>query len=88
MSEVPKVETPELDRRSEIIRSGRAAAVQEFYDWLMADRQLCEWVDEEEQYLPVRLGSGEQVLADFFGIDLNKIETEQRALLDAIRSAS
>lgn len=30
----------------------------------------------------------EQVLADYFGIDLGKIEAERRAMLDAIRTAN
>lgn len=36
---------------------------------------------------PVR-GSIQELLAEFFEIDLNKIETEKRAMLESIRSAS
>lgn len=142
------IETPELDRQSEIIKSGKAGAVQDFIDWLLDERQyqLAEYLYESTEHCPgkrrdpfdnsncedgkvketVTLWSGservgrveegetcpeckgvgevtvtfrdpklvpvfaqrEQLMADFFGIDRDKIEQERRALLDAIRSHS
>jgi hypothetical protein len=94
----PKVPaTPELDRQAEIIHSGRSGTVQEFYDWLTQEKGyvLARYVSPEERYaddgiygeqpVPV-LVRPEDLMADFFGIDLNKIETERRALLDALRA--
>jgi hypothetical protein len=60
MSEITSPpETPELDKQAEIIRSGKAALVQDFYDWLEAqDIHLCKMDryrrDEEGEiiYLP------------------------------------
>jgi hypothetical protein len=138
--------TPELDRQSEIIHSGKAEVIQEFIDWIHDERHyhLAEYIYEstepcpgqrrdpfdpsncedgkvkksislwegskrigrieggqtcaecggtgevtvtfrDPKLLPV-LSQPEQLMADFFGIDRNKIETERRALLDYMRS--
>jgi hypothetical protein len=81
--------TPELDKQREIINSGKAEVVQEFIDWLAEDRHytLCEPKPDSLHgyYLPVLYGGPEQLMADFFGIDRDKIETERRALLAAIQ---
>jgi len=90
--------TPELEKQAEIVRSGKAEIVQEFYDWLHEEKGwvLARWVPTEErrsddgiygeQPVPVYV-SPEQLMADFFGIDRDKIEAERRAVLDAIREA-
>lgn len=52
--------------------------------WAMENPAREEW---DEGFLPVMLGI-ERVLADHFGIDLDKIEAEKRAILEAIRSAA
>jgi hypothetical protein len=70
--------TPELDKQAAIVASGEANTVQHFLDWLYDDQNLVLEPD------PGR--SREQLMADFFGIDLRKIETERRAILDAIRT--
>jgi hypothetical protein len=81
--------TPELDKQSAIIKSGKAAVVQDFYDWLHNERgyQLCEPVPNSLHgyYGLASYGGPEQLMADFFGIDRDKIETERRALLDMLR---
>ncbi len=93
---VQGVETPELDKQHKIIESGASDTLTEFYDWLH-DQGYCiaeeiehEWEDEYDDYghmlHPVRIRP-EQLFADFFGIDLDKIETERRAILDALREA-
>jgi hypothetical protein len=96
MSEVHKVPTPELDRQRDIIHSGKSETVQEFYDWLREEKHyvLARYVPESERFgddgiygeQPVEvLVRPEELMAEFFGIDLRKIENERRALLDAIR---
>lgn len=85
--------TPELDKQLEVIHSGRSTTVQEFYDWLVTERSivLCtyrEWDEYDEPQLTPCYISPEQLLADFFGIDRDKIEQERRALLDHIREAN
>lgn len=83
------IDTPELDKQSEVIRSGKAEIVQEFLDWLWDERKyvLCHPKPDSIHgyYLPVSHGGGEQLIADFFGIDRDKIESERRAILAEIR---
>jgi hypothetical protein len=91
-----KIETPELDKQTEIIHSGQAGTVQDFIDWLGEQKYvLARYVPEDERTdddgiygeQPVAVFiQPEQLMADFFGIDRNKIEQERRAILDAIRS--
>lgn len=92
-----KVPTPELDKQLEIVRSGKAGTVQEFIDWLLDEKHyvLARYVPEDERTdddgiygeQPVAVFiQPEQLMANFFGIDLNKIDQERRALLEALRS--
>ena len=54
----------------------------EFLDWLREQGwELCEIWDDG--WYPIHKPA-EQLLAEFFGIDLNKVEAERRALLEAI----
>lgn len=80
-----KVETPELDRQLEIVNSGKAELIQEFYDWLIDVRGyfLCQPIPNSIHgyYGPASYGGPEQLMADFFGIDRNKIEAERREIL-------
>ena len=81
-------DTPELDYQHEIIESGQSELLAKFYDWLIEkDFVLAKWggYDEFGDYsegvlMPLHIRP-EQLFADFFGIDLNKIEEERRAIL-------
>ena len=98
MSDSP--ETPELDKRKrEVLDPGLNTVVQDFYDWLTQEKGyvLARYVPEEERFegdgiygeQPVAVHlDPEQMMAEFFGIDLDKIEAERRALLDHLRSVS
>ena len=91
MSEVHKVPTPELDRQRDIIHSGKAETVQEFIEWLLDKQGLVlgkYGTDEFERkdVLSPTYYSREDLMADFFGIDRNKIEAERRAILEALRA--
>lgn len=85
---------PEHDKLTAI--SDESQAIGEFIE--TSDYTLCELKSFTEplndagdtyetgpQFVPVAK-SIQQVLADYFGIDLAKIETEKRAMLDALRS--
>jgi hypothetical protein len=69
--------TPELDRQSQAIEDG-AHKIAEFLDWLESEGYVIH--EDHDRYADPK-----KLLADFFGIDLNKIETEKLALLDYIR---
>lgn len=79
--------TPELDKRSGIINS-RVSPTQtlgEFYDWLQAQGLvLARWDKETQEYLPDFINP-EQLFANFFGLDSDKMEQERRAILEALR---
>jgi hypothetical protein len=84
--------TPELDYQSLIIESGQPELLAKFYDWLRdKNYYLCSfeegnvWDDTTSGYYPLSIPP-EQLFADFFGIDLNKIETERRAILKELRN--
>lgn len=83
------IDTPELDKQKRVIDSGRAETVQDLIDWLPTrGYRLAEYI-QYEGYSEPRLVEAnvipEQLMADFFGIDLAKIEAERRAILDALR---
>lgn len=73
----------------------------EFLDWLVVEKdiRLCRWQDtiyhgtihDMSEYTPKGYYLAneriEQLLADFFEIDLDKIEQEKQAMLDEIRKA-
>jgi hypothetical protein len=82
-------ETPELDKQRAIIDSGAAETVGEFVDWLASAGYLIGRYEPMDGYrdrvlVPLRL-SPEQLLAQHFGIDLDKIEAERRAILAALQ---
>jgi hypothetical protein len=88
-------DTPELDFQHLIIESGQSELLAKFYDWLIEkDYAICksiehEWKDDygsyEFLYLPIS-PNPEKLFADFFGIDLNTIEQERRAILEELRN--
>jgi len=83
--------TPELDFQHLIIESGQSELLAKFYDWLTEKGySLCFWSDGDEYddggYYPLSM-SPEKLFAEFFGIDLNKIEAERRAILEELRNS-
>jgi hypothetical protein len=80
-----KFKTPELDKMSLI--QDKSQAIGGFIEWLgERDPQLylCECAKEEEGFFPV-YPNIEKLLAEYFEIDLDKIEKERRELLDYVR---
>ena len=83
MSGVEMPETPELDKQREVVKE--AHRIGEFLDW-MSSRGI--WLARYERFEEYRdehlvpmVVDHEQLLADFYGIDRNKIEAERRAIL-------
>lgn len=71
-------ETPECEKMAKARERG-SQAIGEFLEWLQGEGyQIGEWGDEE--MYPVHK-SPEQWIADFFGIDLAKVEQECRLIL-------
>lgn len=80
---------PECEKLASV--SEKSNELGHFLDWLINENNyvLCEWTedDAEKDYRRVYLGSNKinEILAEFFHVDLNKVEQERRALLDWIR---
>lgn len=82
-------ECPECEKLSAV--SKKSQEIGEFLDWLQHERHLvlAEW-DKEEDYkdnalFPVHI-SIDVLLAEYFKIDLAKVEQERQALLEWIRN--
>ena len=77
--------TPELDRLAAV--SDESQAIGEFLEWLQSERNivLAEYLNPKAHLLyPANVGI-ETLLAQYFKIDLAKVEKERRLLLQSIR---
>lgn len=66
--------------------SDTSQKIGEFIDWLRSERGID--LTEYNQYEDFHYTTGQrtdQLLADFFGIDQDKIEAEKRAMLESLR---
>jgi len=70
MSDYP--ETPELDKLSGV--KDQSQPIGEFLDWLSYEKDV---------RLPASI---EQLLADYFDIDMDKVEAEKLAILKHVRA--
>ena len=84
------METPECDKMRAVQEKSRELT--NFVDWLREQKYaICEEKEysdtyPREQWYPLRKNF-EELFAEYFGIDLKKVEEERRALLEEIRSA-
>ena len=100
MTTIADIATPELDRQKELIDSGKAPMIQDFLEWLPSKgfvlaRRCDESIHDEDDpdYCRTCADTGliqswidyPRLMADFFEIDLNTIEKERRAILNALR---
>lgn len=56
----------------------------EFLDWIKTHWTLCDYDEKSEKFYPSHQSTID-LLAKFFGIDLDKIEAEKRAMLESLR---
>jgi hypothetical protein len=81
-----ELQTTELDKMHKV--HPQSQAVGEFLEWLQEENlALCRYDKATRQYYP-NCTSVEDLLAKHFGIDLDKVERERRAILDGIRAAN
>lgn len=81
-----RCKTPELDKMLAV--KEKSQAIGEFLDWLNTTDEpvsLCFYDADMDEYMSISQ-STEQLLANFFDIDLNKCEQERRQLLADLRS--
>ena len=80
--------TPELDKLTTVAETSQK--IGEFLDWLQSEKHyiIAEWIKDSESPQPVYCGSHgtiEGLLAEYYEIDLNKVEREKQAILDDFR---
>lgn len=80
-----KVETPEIDKLSAI--QEQSQIVGEFLDWMMdVKRYSLVVVDPEDSRVFFHPSiSVENLLAEYFDIDLKKVEKEKQSILEMVR---
>ena len=76
-----KEKYPECEKLKEV--SDKSQVVGEFLDWLSCNKEVClaKW---EGERLSEFYYSPENLLAEFFEIDLNKVEEERREILKSL----
>lgn len=76
---------PEHEKLSAV--QDKSQAIGEFLEWLTGERgyEIAEYTDSSDWPLPVRYNT-QSLLAEFFGIDLVKLDDEKRCMIDAIQS--
>lgn len=76
--------TPELDKLAAVANDSQV--IGDFLEWLDTHgRFVGQWYDERAA--PAAIGT-EALLAEYFGIDLKRVERERRAILEAVRRGS
>lgn len=65
---------------------GKSQVQGEVLSWLATTgRVVCQWSDDAERFVPVAEGL-ERILADYHGIDLDRIAAEKRRMVVDMRT--
>lgn len=80
----PKPETPELDKQ--LAAQAEARVISQFYDWLCSHGIVLARYDEDRDEFFPHNQAPNNLLADYFEIDLNKAEAERIAILERLRA--
>lgn len=77
---------PEHDKLREV--ADRSQAIGEFLEWLDLERDLviARYAHELDEFVPANVSTN-RLLAEFFGIDLDKLEAEKRDMLTLMKEA-
>ena len=81
---------PECEKLKAV--SDKSQVVGEFLEWLQYEKEfmIAKHVENEDEdgadYLAPMHINTERLLAEFFDIDMDKVETERRAMLESIRN--
>jgi hypothetical protein len=75
---------PEHEKMSTIV--DKSQAIGEFLEWIRESKKftVCVWNPWNGQFSPIRT-SIDKLLAEYFEIDLSKIEQEKQNMLEEIR---
>ena len=75
--------TPTLDKIKAVHEESQS--IGEFLEWLTQDHWICDYDKDAGTFFPTYSGI-EQLLAEYFDIDLDQAEKERQALLDELRN--
>lgn len=81
------MEYPEHEKMKAV--KAESQAIGEFLEWLRSRNViLCEYVEGRNfpQHHELENKSEEKIIAEYFGIDLKKIDAEKQAMLDSLRA--
>lgn len=83
---------PEHEKLKEV--QDQSQIIGEFLEWLRGKYELCEFKDEcsecfecgevVEGYYPIAFNI-EKILADYYDVDLNKLEQEKREMIKSLQ---
>jgi len=82
------MEYPELEKMKKI--QDESQSIGQFIDWMEQKKQiwLCKYEDSDDKIdprpMPISQGT-QQLLAEYFEIDMVKVEEERRQILEDIR---
>ncbi len=84
-TKTPQPECPECDKLTKV--APESQKIGEFIDWLQNEKKihLAHWQEGDREELAYAHESIEKLLAEFFKIDLDKVEKERTALLKWIQ---
>ena len=86
----PEPPVPEHERLEKAKKTDDATTlVGEFFDWLQGEKgfTLGKFADDSDELYPVREPVN-RLLAEFFGINENALESEKQALLEHVRAVN
>jgi len=86
MNSTPYPPTPELDKMKAV--RNQSQCIGAFLDWLFNEKRqmICEISPDGVDWLPTDNQDIQKILAEYFGIDLQKVEAERRAILERLQS--
>lgn len=75
---------PEHDKLQKV--QVESQAIGEFHDWMNEQGyNICELEGEHDRFIPIHRRI-DDLMAEFFGIDRDKVEEEKRQMLDEMRN--
>ena len=79
---------PEHEKMHAVVEQSQS--IGEFLDWLTNEKSivLSQWIDPESEHLTPINPNIQDLLAEYFDIDLDKIEKEKRQMLKTMREAN
>jgi hypothetical protein len=75
---------PEHEKVQKVQKNSQT--IGEFLQWLRNEKQIQLAKFDDDDILYIIGDSTTEILADYYGIDLNKFEQEKRTMLNTIRS--